>query len=416
VTTDNDAIVEVLLGQKEFFEVLVERYMPFMRCLCVCYVPDLDAHGPLLEDAFLRCFLGLDTFGEEEPVGDWLMYTTRELCIKKTRGQTLDAVAVQDRANQNPPPSSDPWIRAKISSIPVPLRERILFEKLFPDSDGKAGVLSALPSNPHVDGTGRGKEYLNDQTWAILRERLVSEESLAPLRKRVLHAILYTDPTWSEPPSRKAYSINAISTVVLLSTFLLLTAFAALRVRSDSVRFKEEPARVTEPDDRNLPPALPVRVAVQQEAERIAAKVAKTPPKPQTPQPSAPSNLPEGSPACRHEIGCVTRVVDGELVIFVDDIALYWLTDKMDTNPPFNGKSKWIYFNTDSTRGANYKIHVYQKYWFLFGMTKPGLYGEYIAWGYSAPGESSNTAVLSFPRSLLPGHIVKIWTAKRAVP
>ncbi|MBN2307822.1 MAG: sigma-70 family RNA polymerase sigma factor, partial [Candidatus Hydrogenedentes bacterium] len=88
MNADAAAVSRVLAGDAAQFSVLVERYLPMARALCVCHVRDAAAHDDLIQEAFIACYERLDTLRDRACFGRWFAGIVRNICRMHLRSDT----------------------------------------------------------------------------------------------------------------------------------------------------------------------------------------------------------------------------------------------------------------------------------------------------------------------------------------
>jgi RNA polymerase sigma-70 factor (ECF subfamily) len=81
VPSDEDVIARVLNGEKQQFEHLVGRYQKALYRHAVAIVLDHDAAADMVQDAFVRAYLGLRECRDRTRFKAWLFRTLRNRCL-----------------------------------------------------------------------------------------------------------------------------------------------------------------------------------------------------------------------------------------------------------------------------------------------------------------------------------------------
>ena len=93
---DDRTLVELCLsGQRDAFDVIVERYRRQVYQLCYRYVGNHEDASDLAQDALIRAFRGLKGFKGESSLATWLYRIAVNVCLnrlalKTPRGEPLE--------------------------------------------------------------------------------------------------------------------------------------------------------------------------------------------------------------------------------------------------------------------------------------------------------------------------------------
>ena len=102
-TTDAELVAACLAGQREAFDVIVERHRRHVYQLCYRFVGNHEDASDLAQDVFVRAYRGLRTFKSQSSLGTWLYRIGVNVClnrvsVKAPRPESLDAlIAASDQ-------------------------------------------------------------------------------------------------------------------------------------------------------------------------------------------------------------------------------------------------------------------------------------------------------------------------------
>ena len=101
--TDAELVAACLGGQKEAFDVIVERHRRHVYQLCYRFVGNHEDASDLAQDVFIRAYRGLKTFKSQSTLGTWLYRIGVNVCLnrvslKAPKPESIDPlIAASDR-------------------------------------------------------------------------------------------------------------------------------------------------------------------------------------------------------------------------------------------------------------------------------------------------------------------------------
>ena len=152
---DDRTLVEVCLaGERQAFDVIVERHRRQVYQLCYRYVGNHEDAADLAQDAFIRAFKGLGGFKGQSSLSTWLYRIAVNVCLnrlalKPPRSEPLEAgdradlrVERQDVALMRDERAAE--VRAAIRQLP-PKQRATLILRIYHDlpHDEIAGILGS---------------------------------------------------------------------------------------------------------------------------------------------------------------------------------------------------------------------------------------------------------------------------------
>lgn len=81
--TDAELVASSLAGNREAFDVIVERYRRHVYQLCYRFVGNHEDASDLAQDVFIRAYRGLRTFKGESSLGTWLYRIAVNVSLNK---------------------------------------------------------------------------------------------------------------------------------------------------------------------------------------------------------------------------------------------------------------------------------------------------------------------------------------------
>lgn len=164
--SDEDVIARVLNGEKQMFEHLVGRYQQAMYRHAVSIVLDHDAAADMVQDAFVRAYLGLRECRDRARFKGWLFRTLRNRC--------LDYLKEASRRNLRLDDVEDPLDEA---DGPAAVAER---------NEMRTGITRALGQLPPALREAFIMHYVDGVPYETMAELL--DASVSALKMRALRA------------------------------------------------------------------------------------------------------------------------------------------------------------------------------------------------------------------------------------
>jgi RNA polymerase sigma-70 factor (ECF subfamily) len=164
--SDEDVIARVLDGQKQEFEHLVGRYQRALYRQAVALVLDHDVAADMVQDAFVRAYLGLRECRDRSRFKPWLFRTLRNRC--------LDYLKQASRRNIRLDDIDDPLDSAE---GPAEAVER---------SEMRSGIQRALGELPVALREAFVMHYVDGVPYETMAELL--DASVSALKMRTLRA------------------------------------------------------------------------------------------------------------------------------------------------------------------------------------------------------------------------------------
>ena len=81
--TDAELVAACLAGQRDAFDVIVERHRRHVYQLCYRFVGNHEDASDLAQDVFIRAYRGLRTFKSQASLGTWLYRIGVNVCLNK---------------------------------------------------------------------------------------------------------------------------------------------------------------------------------------------------------------------------------------------------------------------------------------------------------------------------------------------
>lgn len=86
--TDADLVESCLAGQRDAFDILVERHQRHVYHLCYRFVGNHEDASDLAQDVFVRAYRGLKNFKGQASLGTWLYRIGVNVCLNKVAART----------------------------------------------------------------------------------------------------------------------------------------------------------------------------------------------------------------------------------------------------------------------------------------------------------------------------------------
>lgn len=148
--TDSEIIRSILLGDKEKFRLLVERYQQMVFRTCLGFLHNKEDADDLTQDVFIRAYQSLNRFKGDSAFSTWLYRIAVNASLNKVRKssknlilQRIDAFFGAEKSKEAPYLQSntdDPenilirqehveWVRRALDSLPENQRTAIVLSK-----------------------------------------------------------------------------------------------------------------------------------------------------------------------------------------------------------------------------------------------------------------------------------------------
>jgi RNA polymerase sigma-70 factor (ECF subfamily) len=106
VPSDQEVIAQVLKGNQQKYEVLVNKYQSFAFTIALRYTKNREDAEELAQSAFVKAYLNLKDYRGDAKFSTWLYTIVSSLCLsflrkKKLEVHSLDQESVFERANEN---------------------------------------------------------------------------------------------------------------------------------------------------------------------------------------------------------------------------------------------------------------------------------------------------------------------------
>src|SRR5687767_4639669 len=92
--TDAELVASSLAGNREAFDVIVERHRRQVYQLCYRFVGNHEDASDLAQDVFIRAYRGLRKFKGQSSLGTWLYRIAVNVSLNKVSGRKLRAVPI----------------------------------------------------------------------------------------------------------------------------------------------------------------------------------------------------------------------------------------------------------------------------------------------------------------------------------
>lgn len=90
--TDRDIIIKVLAGERNIYQLLIERYQSLVFRTCLGFVHDKDDADDLTQDVFIQAYQSLHNFKGEASFSTWLYRIAVNASLNKVRRFKRSAV------------------------------------------------------------------------------------------------------------------------------------------------------------------------------------------------------------------------------------------------------------------------------------------------------------------------------------
>ncbi|HBE42089.1 MAG TPA: hypothetical protein DDW27_12945 [Bacteroidales bacterium] len=148
--TDNELIKEILLGDKEKFRFIVEKYQQMVFRTCMGFVHDRDDAEDLAQDVFIQAYQSLSRFKGESAFSTWLYRIGVNASLNKLREsplkimmQKFEKITGHKTEIESYPPVADTedpenilirqehieWIQRTLGSLPENQKTAIVLSK-----------------------------------------------------------------------------------------------------------------------------------------------------------------------------------------------------------------------------------------------------------------------------------------------
>lgn len=94
--SDSELIASVLAGERDYYQVLVQRYQERLFRVAFGMVMDGDTAADLVQDAFVRAYANLGRCRDPDRFNVWLLSTLRHRCLDYLRAMRRRDVSIDD--------------------------------------------------------------------------------------------------------------------------------------------------------------------------------------------------------------------------------------------------------------------------------------------------------------------------------
>lgn len=100
-STDAELVAACLAGNREAFDVIVERHRRHVYQLCYRFVGNHEDASDLAQDVFIRAYRGLRTFKSQASLGTWLYRIGVNVCLNRVSSKTPKPDSIEPLIDAN---------------------------------------------------------------------------------------------------------------------------------------------------------------------------------------------------------------------------------------------------------------------------------------------------------------------------
>ena len=294
--SDGVIVREVLKGDRERFDGLVERHLPAVYATALAHTRNAADAEDVVQDTFLNAFTALDRLRAPGRFGPWVITIARNTALKHLRRKRVAAETAEETPGEESPLSSAQrkefgvFLSEAITELPEGDREAILLHYFSGKSAREVAQALGVSRSAVLKRLERGRARLGKHLLDRLGDEETVRDALRPSIYRVTRGIALAAVTWETSKSLTAGSVLAASLSVLPKAGTVAACLAGMGfmavigwnyLKSDAVEQVEavpEPLAASRAEaestvqDNNAPEASTVPATpVEQDAELIVA-------------------------------------------------------------------------------------------------------------------------------------------------
>ncbi len=302
--SDGAIVREVLRGDRERFDSLVERHLPAVYATALAHTRNSTDAEDIVQDAFLSAFTALDRLRAPARFGPWVITIARNTALKHLRRKkpTGDKDAREPTTAESPISAAQRkefgmFLSEAIAGLPEGDREAILLHYFSGKSAREVAQALGVSRAAVLKRLERGRARLGKSLLDRLGDEETVRDALRPSIRNVTRGIAAAAVTWEASKPLTAANVLAASLSVLPKASTIAACLAGMGftaivgwnyLKSDAVEqiqaAPEPPAASREEEPAESPPIVEELTEVEPEAgiapeeSEVGAKEAETAP------------------------------------------------------------------------------------------------------------------------------------------
>jgi RNA polymerase sigma-70 factor (ECF subfamily) len=94
--TDSELVTRTKAGDKEAFDLLVERHAPNIYALCLKMLGNPEDAEDCLQEVFVKAYQAMSNFREEAKFSTWVYRIAYNACLMRIRKKKIDTVSLNE--------------------------------------------------------------------------------------------------------------------------------------------------------------------------------------------------------------------------------------------------------------------------------------------------------------------------------
>jgi RNA polymerase sigma-70 factor (ECF subfamily) len=228
--SDGVVIREVLNGDRERFDSLVERHYPAVYATALAYTRNSGDAEDVVQETFLKAFTSLDTLRTPRKFGSWVLTIARNKALTFLRGKKdSDELSDNQMSHDSPLDAAQrtefySFLSEAIAELPEGDREAILLHYFSGQSAREVAQSLGVSRSAVLKRLERGRAKLGKHLLKRLGDENSIREDLNLSIRNVTRGIAAASVTWKTSSVFSAGSIFAATTAVLPSAGMAAAA------------------------------------------------------------------------------------------------------------------------------------------------------------------------------------------------
>ena len=219
--SDGVIVREVLKGDRERFDGLVERHLPAVYATALAHTRNSADAEDVVQDTFLNAFTALDRLRSPGRFGPWVITIARNTALKHLRRKKVTGETAEETSGGESPLSSAQrkefgvFLSEAIAELPEGHREAILLHYFSGKSAREVARTLGISRSAVLKRLERGRARLGKHLLDRMGDEETVRDALRPSIHRVTRSIAAAAVTWEASKSLTAGSVLAASLSVL---------------------------------------------------------------------------------------------------------------------------------------------------------------------------------------------------------
>jgi len=217
--TNSDGVIihDVLRGNRQRFDGLVERHYAAVYATALAYTRDSGDAEDVVQDTFLKAFTSLDTLRSPGKFGSWVLTIARNNALSFLRGKkATDELDEKQTANDSPGNTAQrkefyAFLSEAITDLPDGDREAILLHYFSGKSAREVAQSLGVSRSAVLKRLERGRSKLGTHLLERMGDEETVREAFTPSIQNVIRGIAATAVGWKVSNALTAGGVMAAS-------------------------------------------------------------------------------------------------------------------------------------------------------------------------------------------------------------